>query len=226
MSPRKPADAATSAEKTRHIYEVELVFLEPVLGTTPDAKDVYEQYVIEKGVSAGGKQIVQMQDELETLSVARGKTDFHRVGNTPIMYNYTITGMLVEACKSIRDLADAGYLSYGLTSYKPLIRGAIVARPRRIPFILSGPTYDFPRILRADTPKGQRTAPVCSVCVPQGSKLLFFLDVIGTRITEDLLREWLEYGERKGLGGWRSGGWGVYRYSMREVFLDQIDQSM
>lgn len=71
------------------------------------------------------------------------------------------------------------------------------------------------RPLRAATARGERTALAMSEMMPEGTKINFDVWLLGDRekgpITEEMLREVFLYGRLKGLGQWRSSGWGRFK---------------
>lgn len=194
------------------IYRVEITFEEPILGTVPESAGIYTEYIQSKAI-ANGKYTPDLADELETLHVAKGKTGFHRDGNTPVIYDYAIMGFFKEACGSIK-LSGAKGASSAVKNYKQAISASVLVKPRRIPIRLSGPTFDIERPLRAETPQGPRVALAASVAAPAGSSMTFTVDILGDKITMAMLEEWLDYGGRKGMGQWRSGGWGRFNYAI------------
>lgn len=212
MPPRKKTDADREPMRLAK-WHVRLDFYEDLLGSVPDTQKVYEEYV-QGRARANGKYV---RDELETLSVARDKTDFHRLGNTPILYEYVIKGYLKESCAHLRGVGGKNH-STELTAYKTLINSAILIKPRRIPLQLAaGPTFDFARILRGDTAQGPRTLPVCSGAAKAGTWLEFEMHILGNRITEAVLCEWFDHAAWVGLGQWRSGGWGRFDYQLTSI---------
>lgn len=194
------------------IYKVCLTFAEPILGTVPDSENIWKEYVQSKA-TANGRMSPDMADELDTLHVAKGRTGFHRDGSTPVIYDYAVMGFLKEACGSIKAAGHKGPSS-AIKNYKNVIGAAVLIKPRRIPIRLSGPTFDVERPLRAETPMGPRVALAASVAAPAGSRLEFTVDVLGDKITLPMLEEWFDYGARKGMGQWRSGGWGRFDYAI------------
>lgn len=194
------------------IYKVTMTFQEPILGTVPESAGIYTEYVQSKAI-ANGKYAPDIADELDTLHVAKGKTGFHREGNTPVIYDYSVIGYLKEACGSLKAISAKGPSS-AVKNYKQVIGAAVLIQPRRIPIRLSGPTFDIERPLRAETPLGPRVALASSVAAPAGSSMTFTVDVLGDKVTLAMLEEWFSYGARKGMGQWRSGGWGRFDYAI------------
>jgi len=48
---------------------------------------------------------------------------------------------------------------------------------------------------------------------PVGSTMKFEVEVMDG-VTEKALREWLDYGKRRGMRQWRNAGYGVFTYEM------------
>lgn len=198
-------------------YRVELTFTEPLLGTVPQNPELYRDYIQSKAPEPEAAA-----DEVETLDVSaeveRGTTGFHKVDGKPILYNYTIKGFFKDACGMLRraDQLETPTLSSKLTNYKKVIDGLLFVSPRRVPIQTSGEVGILERPLRASTPQGERTALVRSETVPEQSKAAFEIEVLGT-ITEALLREWLDYGAKRGLGQWRNSGWGTVSYTLTPI---------
>lgn len=209
-------------------YACTLTFVEPLLGGVPDSKTIYSDYIAARAEaerapavphggsgSSGSNGRRSTADELETVpDFGRGKTGFHRdERGRPLIYDYVLRGYFKEAAKSLR-LVDKKSRSAALKAYKTLIDAGVLVNPRRIPITVGGPTFELERPLRAETPQGPRVALVSSYAVPAGSTLAFEIEVLGDVVSEELLREWLTYGRVKGLGQWRSGGYGRFTYTL------------
>ena len=72
------------------------------------------------------------------------------------------------------------------------------------------------RPLRAETAQGPRVALARSEMLPSGTKISCGITVLGEVISEKALREILDYGYWQGLGQWRNGGWGRFRYVLEK----------
>ena len=107
--------------------------------------------------------------------------------------------------------AKEGTLSSKLTAFKKVIDGCVFVKPRQIPIeVADNKLLVVKRPLRVDTPKGSRVAIATSEAVPAGSRIAFRMVIIGQTVSEALLREWFEYGQLRGLGQWRNGGFGSF----------------
>ena len=91
----------------------------------------------------------------------------------------------------------------------------IFVYPREIPYDLHGMKMDYcERPLRAQTPMGERVSIAKSESVPAGSTVEFEIECLDDKL-EDMVRECLDYGKKRGLGQWRNSGKG--RFEWEEV---------
>ena len=72
----------------------------------------------------------------------------------------------------------------------------------------------FERPLRAQTAQGERVALSASESIPAGAQIEFTIGLLDAKL-EDVVREWLDYGELSGFGQWHSSGKG--RFTWEEV---------
>ena len=108
-------------------------------------------------------------------------------------------------------LAKAGKAGYAagkacasIKAYKQAIDGLIFVTPREIPYDLHGMKVDFcERPLRAQTPMGERVSIAKSESVPAGATAEFEIECLDPKL-EDMVRECLDYGAKRGLGQWRN----------------------
>ena len=191
-------------------YRVKLTFVEPLLGTVALDAEMYETYILSRHPELA---VGEGTDELETIEEAleKGTTGFHRENGAPIIYDYAVKGFFKDACGMMRRVPKSG--SEKLKAYKKVIDGLVFVTPRRIPLVLSGEIDILTRPLRAQTAQGERIALSRSEMAPVGTTMEFELTVLG-EVSEALLREWLDYGALRGLGQWRNGGWGAFRYEL------------
>jgi hypothetical protein len=182
-------------------YHVKVTFVTPVLGTQPQ-RDVATDYLAGKFEAGAGSL---PDDELETLpeQLQKGTTAFHKVDGCPVMYDYMVKGFLKEAGRIFNGLD-------GVKALQSKIDNLVFVRQRRIPLhVPDGAEITFlERPLRAQTAQGPRVGLARSEMLPEGTWFEFDLDVYNGQVSGDILRALLSYGERKGLGQWRNGGWG------------------
>jgi hypothetical protein len=195
-------------------YHVHLSFTQPVLGTISRDPEVYKNYIAGKAALTDEA----LAEELETVEKIeeKGWTGFHKVDGLPIIYDYVIKGFFKDVCGMLKRANNTQ--SSKLTAHKKIIDGLIFVQPRRIPLVL--PTDAkigvLERPLRAQTAQGERITLARSDTAPENTTLDFDILVMGV-ITENVLREWFDYGQYRGLGQWRNGGYGTFEYELSEV---------
>ena len=189
-------------------YQITLTFTEPLLGTVPLNREVYADYI------ASRVEGTHALDEVDTIEEAteKGTTGFHRQDGTPAIYDYAVKGMFKDAAGMLRRVP--GTASVKLTAYKKIIDGLVFVTPRLIPLTVAGELGILERPLRAQTAQGERVSLARSEMAPAGSVLAFTVQVLGKDVTEETLREWLDYGSLRGMGQWRNGGYGRYMYTL------------
>jgi hypothetical protein len=191
------------------IYDVRLTFTEPLLGTAPLNKQSYTDWIASKhpdGAEAA-------TDEAETIeeAIEKGMTGFHRQEGAPFLYDYQIKGFFKDACGMLRRDKDSA--SAKVTAYKKVIDGMLFVKPRRLLLELAGEIGTLERPLRIGSPQGERVCLACSEVAPEGTQFAFKVIGMGD-VKETLLREWLTYGELRGLGQWRNAGYGAFTFEM------------
>jgi hypothetical protein len=208
---------------------VRLTMMTDVLGTAPKTESLYTDYVASKA-----PQDVDTSDELETApfdpDAKQGWTGFHSDEHGWGVMDYMVKGYLKAACGALRRV-DKITLSSQVRAYKKILTELVFPEPRLINFHLPDdyvPPEDvespgagipalprFERAIRAQTPRGERTALVASDKIPAGS----YLDVkiiIMDASRRDLIFELLDYGRFLGLGQWRNGGYGRFTWELLE----------
>jgi len=197
-------------------YDVELTFTEALLGTAPLDKEIYTTYIAEKKADLASDDL---NDEVDTLNEDKGVTGFHTdPDGHPFLYNYMIRGFFKDACGMLRRSKETR--SSKITAYKKIIDGLVFVYPRHIHLHMPKGlvTGILERPLRAQTPQGERVALSKSESAPIGTKIKFRIKVIDTKTIDlEQLEEWLDYGQDRGLGQWRNGGYGTFEYTIAEA---------
>lgn len=193
----------TSGPKSNRIV---LTFQEPLLGTAPGNKEIYSKFIATKAA-----KLDETNDEVESCpTLEEATTGFHRTENgEPFLYNYQVKGFFKDACSALARAPDTA--SGKLKAYKKTIDGLLFVRPRRLLLQLSGELTTLERPLRASTAQGERIALARSESAPIGTTVTFELLNLG--VSETLIREWLTYGELRGLGQWRNAEYGRFEYT-------------
>lgn len=193
-------------EKT---IKVRLTFTESVLGTWPANPDIARDFIASKAPDAA-----TIEDEIAATSVDevadKGMTIFPRdKDKNPVIYDYQIKGFFKDACGMLARVK--GTKSSGIKAYKKVIDGLIFPKPRMIPIHLSGEVGACQRPLRAQTAQGERVSLANSEEIPAGSWIEFSVKLWDEGHLP-LIEEWLNYGAERGIGQWRNGGHGSFKW--------------
>lgn len=204
-------------------YKLKITFVSPLLGSSPESPTVYSDYIAAKADGLNG----DAAEEVGTLRVRRQRDDdesqkrtvFHRdERGRPCLYNYVLKGFFKAACSASKNRDDIKPVSSVLRNHKTHINNLVVVQPRLLPIRLSKPTALLERPLRAETAQGPRVALAASEMVEAGASIECEVIVLSDKmISEEMLREWLSFGEYQGLGQWRSGDWGQFTYELERV---------
>ena len=206
--------------------KVKLTFTEAILGTSPNDKDLYRNYIASKAPDAS-----TVEDEVAAVGVddvvERGITVFPRTADgKPFIFDYQIKGFFKDACSMLARQAkkdpETGKKkpvneSSKLTAYKKVIDGMIFPQPRQIEIHLpEGRAVEIcQRPLRAQTPQGERVALAISEEIPAGAWCEFEVLLLDESHVPALM-EWMDYGELRGLGQWRNSGKGRFTWEWLE----------
>lgn len=201
--------------------KVKITFTEELLGTMPNDKEIYENYIATKApnpeetakeeVDAVGDVEVDAED---TDVDASKVTVFPRTeDDKPFLYDYQIKGYFKETASFLRKVKETA--TSNIKAFKKEIDGLIFIAERRIILNTNGGEIGLcQRPLRANTPKGERVSLSCSETVPAGTTAEFTIECM---VAEDieLVKEWLDYGKYHGTGQWRNSGKG--RFTWEEI---------
>ena len=195
--------------------KVRITLLEEALGSSPSNEDLLGTYIASKAptdeLEAQEIETIKAQNAEERLTVFPKLPD-----GTPFVYDYQIKGMFKDSCKMLAKAGKAGYpggkACAAIKAYKQAIDGLIFVVPRCIPYNMHGLKMDHcERILRANTPMGERTSIAKSESVPEGSTIDFSVVCLDPAL-EKMVKECLDYGTMRGLGQWRNSGKGKFTY--------------
>lgn len=197
--------------------KVRLTLLEEALGSSPSNEDLLGTYIASKApteeLEAREIETIKAQNAEERLTV------FPKLPNgTPFVYDYQIKGMFKDSCKMLAKAGKAGYpggkACVAIKAYKQAIDGLIFVEPRCIPYNLHGLKMDYcERILRANTPMGERTSIAKGESVPEGSTIEFSVVCLDPAL-EKMVQECLDYGTMRGIGQWRNSGKGRFVWDL------------
>lgn len=196
--------------------KVRLTFTEDVLGTANADKNVHSEFIASKAPNAPSRE-----EEVEALGAEeverKEMTVFPRMENgSPMFWDYQIKGFFKDTCSALSRCKGEDYSkeSCGMKAYKKIIDGCIFPQPRKIEIHMNGEMGNCQRPLRAQTAQGERIALANSEAVPAGSWIEFKVVCLSDAY-ENAVREWLNYGQFKGIGQWRNSGMG--RFTWEEI---------
>jgi hypothetical protein len=189
-------------------YRLNVTFLTPVLGSQP-TREIATEFIAKKN---GFEALPEGEAELLPDALERGTTVFHRLPDgRPALMAYHLLGFLKEAGK-----VQNGKVSGGVKNLRAKVSQSVFISPRFLPLNVPAEEIDYlERPLRAETAQGPRVALARSEMLPEGTSFTCGLEVLCGEITEDVLRDLLDYGYFRGLGQWRnSGSYGTFRYEL------------
>ena len=214
---------------------VKVKFIEGILGTASNDKEIYSKFIASKSPDAAS-----IEDEVAAVGVdefvEKGTTVFPKLEDgTPYLYDYQIKGFFKDTCKMLSKLTKkdpetgkkgkAVNESSKITAYKSVIDGLIFVTPRKIPFKFDGDISICQRPLRASTAQGERIALASSEEIPAGAEIEFQV----LCMSDDHLKaviEWLDYGYFRGIGQWRNSSKGRFCYEAYDEKMGYICGNM
>lgn len=200
--------------------KIRITAIEEVLGSSPSNEDLLGTYIASKApneeLSAQEVENIKAQQAEDRVTVFPKLAD-----GTPFIWDYQIKGMFKDSCKMLAKAGKAGYpggkACAAIKAYKQAIDGLVFVEPRCIPYNLHGLKMDHcERILRANTPMGERTSIAKSESVPEGSTIEFSVVCLDPAL-EKMVKECLDYGTMRGLGQWRNSGKGRFKWDLLDA---------
>jgi len=205
------------------IKEILITFTEDLLGSASGNKEIHEEFIASKAetttMSKEETEAIPLNEKLEKASTIFPRD---RDGGL-ILWDYQIRGTLKSAIESLIDLGEVTEVSK--YSYKKAVDKLLFVKPRKIPILdVMGNQYKdakgwLERPLRADTMKGERIALARSEVLPAGTQIKVIIELFlssnkksKVKIEPESLIKALDYGEYSGVGQWRSGGYGRYKW--------------
>ena len=200
--------------------KVKATFTEEILGTCSSSPDLYEKYIVEKLEKNPNKSdeidaVCSTLSEYEEAETAAPQTVFPRAEDgQPFLYDYQIKGFFKDTCSTLRKVK--GTESAKIKAFKKEIDGLIFPKPREIIIHTDKPIGFCSRPLRASTPQGERVSIAKSEAIGGGPWIEFEIMLMSDD-HEQAVREWLAYGELRGIGQWRNSGKGRFTCDLIET---------
>jgi hypothetical protein len=207
-------------------YRLRITFLTPVLGSQPGRNDPSSKYIRDKA-RKDHPELEIPEDEVESLSdeLDKGTTGFYRgVDGRPIFKSYQCKGFLKECADALNGIKVG---NAELKALRNKIEKAVFVSPIDLPIqnVTYHPTADndkalpvLERPLRCMTMRGPRTSLARSEMINEAAWFTCNIQVVELpkiNITEQLLRDILDYGTLNGFSAWRgSGVYGKIKYEL------------
>lgn len=190
--------------------KVKLTFTESILGTLPGNEDIYREFIASKAQNEATEE-----EEVDAMSlneqIEKAMTGFPRTEDgKPFLYDYQVKGFFKDACSMLARL-KGGNESSKLKAYKKIIDGLVFPAPRKIPINFDGEIGVCQRPLRAQTAQGERIALAMSEEIPAGATIEFSVHLLDPGLVP-AVKEWLDYGELRGIGQWRNASHGRFTW--------------
>jgi hypothetical protein len=208
-------------------YELTFELMEPMLGTIPKDKNVFENFVMDQAKTQmekdkAAEDVERVPEEVE----ARGWTGFYEdEQGRPILMDYQFKGFLKNAGNIMKGVVGTRVVKVkdpkegeaktrteeGIKNLRSHINDTVFLMPRSI--VLADKVDDvLERPLRAMTMQGPRVSLMRSDLINPGRQYQFEIKVLkDSVVTEKVLRDLLSYGELSGLLQWRNGGYGRFK---------------
>jgi hypothetical protein len=179
------------------IFDWDITLTEPLLGGVPKRKDVYTRYV---AMTTGGAE----DETFEEVEEA-GWTGFYTdEKGRPCLMDYQIKGYLKEVANILRP-------QLGVPNLRSHVENAVYVFPRKVVIAEHVADEPFERPMRVMTVQGPRTTVARSDYVDAGASFSVELRLMrNMKVTEDILRTIVGFGEIRGLGRWRNGSYGRF----------------
>lgn len=188
---------------------IEVTFLQGLLGTQTGDKDVYRSFIGSKAPDAK-----KLEEEIEAIGqdevIDKGKTFFPRnKNNQPFIYDYQLKGFFKSAASALSKVK--GTKSSQLKAFKKHIDLRIFVDGRENVIENYDTITECQRPLRCQTMQGERVSLAISEEIPAGATCKFKIVMLCDEDI-DLVKEWLDYGRFNGLLQWRNSGKGSFSW--------------
>ena len=173
--------------------------------------------------------MVQRASTSEEL-IKKGTTIFPKDDTGLFLWDYQARGYFKESLAGLIELGIVDAVA-GLSKWtvKRAVDTFVFIRQRRAYYkdadmkVIKESTVTRQRTLRGTTQQGERICLASSQELPIGTNVEFDIDILAgfnpkskMLIGPDAIIAALEYGSLKGLGQWRSGGWGRFSFEILE----------
>lgn len=209
-------------------YNLTFEFTQPVLGTIPKDRNVFENFIMDQAKTEMEKdRAAEDADRVPEEMESRGWTGFYEdeLGR-PILMDYQFKGFLKNAGNIMKGIVGSRTVAVkpkkgeedtgktknevGIKNLRSHIEQTVFVSPRQI-VLADKPDDVLERPLRAMTMQGPRVTVVRSDMINPGRRYDLEISVLkDSVVTEKVIRDLLSYGEQSGLLQWRNGGYGRF----------------
>ena len=183
---------------------VELTFETEMLGTAPKDPEVYRTYIESKKPEGINEEEYLTVEKVEE----KGWSGFRSDENGLFIMEYMIMGFLKNVGNILKDTNEIK-----IKNLRSKLSNYVFVSPRRIYLGKKEPDGVEERPLRAMTMQGPRVTLARSDYINEQTVIGFQIKIIENKeITPELIMKLLDYGEYCGLGQFRNGGYGRFRY--------------
>lgn len=192
--------------------KVKVTLTDEMLGTLAADPALYDTFIAGNAPDAPSREEEIAAHGVQEV-IDKSMTIFPRTEDgVPFVWDYQIRGFFKDTCSALARCKgeEISKHSCALKAFKKVIDGCIFVFPRKIPINMNGGEMGVcQRPLRASTAQGERVALAASETVPEGSTFEFTVRCLSDAY-EKVVREWLDYGQYKGLLQWRNSGKGRF----------------
>lgn len=193
------------------VYEmkVHIEFVTDLLGSMPADEELYTKFIAQKA-PADWLRDEEMEDIPET-DYDKGVTVFPQDKNGIFLYNYHVKGFLKHAGNVLKDQLGIKNLRSKIDDYVFIKERKIYLKRNGKPILEEDGVLERP--LRAMTAKGERVTLVASEIINPPAECEFTIQIVEHKeITSNVIRELLDYGQLQGIGQWRNGAYGQFKW--------------
>lgn len=184
--------------------KLKITLTEPMLGTIPKDKELYTRFIASNLEASKKEEETSTIQELEE----KGFTGFHTDEKGLFIYDYLFKGFLKEAANVLKDELKIKNARSKLDNY-------VFVFPRRIHLNKKEPDGVLERSLRVMTMQGPRTCLARSEMVNEGLSFNIEIKLLPNKdVKLEHISQLLDYGELKGLGQFRNGSYGRFKYEL------------
>lgn len=193
----------------------QLTGLTKILGAQAANPNVHSEYIASKAATLAKHD--EELSKLPEIDERKGLTVFLRDDGVLCLADYVIKGFLKEALNALKS-------QIGIVAPASKVDNYVLVTPAYLKFRKDGepvtePDCVFERPLRAMTMQGPRVSVSASETIESGWELTFTITLLenpsspkSKALTFDVIEEAMEYGAFKGLGQWRNGQNGRFKW--------------